>query len=94
MNVMKHVHKFLISVVLLGLPLVVWAQGDDTLPSVLSGTTCERPCFLGIEPMITSRTQLETILSEQNIEFEIDPLGLNAEIDTAPVLLLGSLQAL
>lgn len=49
------------------------AQTD--LPSILSGVGCEISCFLGIEPGVTTRSELENILSQLDIDYEFQTIG-------------------
>ncbi len=48
-----------------------------TLRDVLSDEGCQQACFMGIEPGVTTQAELEIILDELNITYQISPIGLS-----------------
>lgn len=54
------------------------AHAQTTLRDVFSAPDCDSACFLGIEPELTSQTQLEAILKDSNIHYDIYPIGFEA----------------
>lgn len=55
--------------------LIFWGShqvtAQESLSDLLSNSSCTVPCLLGIQPVVTTRSQLEAILLENNLSYEV-----------------------
>jgi len=51
-----------------------------TLLELLSAPSCSIACFLGIEPGVTTKSEMEAILNERGIAYEFYPIGRGGHI--------------
>jgi hypothetical protein len=53
----------------------------DTLQSVFAPSQCQRGCWMGIEPGVTSRNEVESILNSLNINYISESYGHTTDPD-------------
>src|SRR5690606_27290489 len=78
---MKSLYKLLISLFMI-LPLAENAAAQTTLRDVLSSEGCGIACYMGIEPGITTQSELEKELDELNIDYDLSVIGSAGLITT------------
>lgn len=64
----------------LPITLMLTPSEMPTLLELLSAPSCSIACFLGIEPGVTTKSEMEAILNERGIAYESHPIGRGGHI--------------